>query len=653
MFFEGTQYPLGVVFIQGETPGPTVMIQGGIQGDEPTGFLSAQLLAESRVLKGNLIVVPRANVPSIHAHQRAVNVDMNRRFDRDYNQFYEDRLARVVRFLLSQSSAFIHLHEGSGFYDPEYVSALRNPSRWGQSIIIDANTHERLDLARLVNAALTEINASVKEPDLQFKLFNTRTFEPDSRYAVEMRKSLTFYALANLNIPAMAVEVSKNIGALGWKVKHQVYATSVLLRHCGVEIVPPQVDASEVLRMHERDHRVRINGKSLDGQALALPPGGTLKVDPGSAGKDAHGQVVAVFASDRQGVNLVDSPRMALERFQELETRVDGRKVSTTSVRFAGEMPPPLPDGPPVFVCWLNGKPVQVKHGGVLHAVVGDQLLIDGVLGSKWKEILNFKGYTARPWANDGQDMGWEIILDPESFIDKYRLPGPSKNVARYQVVRETAGARPASFFVDVEPRLVQSLKLVDAKGQPVSVHWGSGGEVPLPPGEYAVADVLSNGPASRLLPVLGSRPLKVGEKFRVEAGRTQLLTLRQATTFAGLGAMTLVPHAGSRPVDKALGKPEPKSEATVAAKAPPAKSLSKPLAKATKPVAKAVGKSVAKPVAKPVAKAATKPAVKPVAKADAKIAAKPVAKPVAKDDAKAVATAKRLSANPDRTEHF
>lgn len=694
VFFEGTQYPLGVVFIQGEAPGPTVMIQGGIQGDEPTGFLSAQILAESRVLKGNLIVVPRANVPSIHAHQRSVNVDMNRRFDRDYNQFYEDRLARVVRFLLSQSSAFIHLHEGSGFYDPEYVSPLRNPSRWGQSIIIDANTHERLDLARLVNSALVEINGGVKEQDLKFKLFNTRTFEPDSQYAKEMRKSLTFYALANLNIPAMAVEVSKNIGELGWKVKHQVYATSVLLKHCGVEIVPPHVDASEIQRLHERDHRVKINGKPLDGQALAVPPGGTLKVDPGSAGKDAHGQVVAVFASDRQGVNLVDTPRMALERFQELETRVDGRKVSTTTVRFAGEMPPPLPDGPPVFVCWLNGKAVQVKHGGVLKAVVGDQLLIDGVLGSKWKEVLNFKGYAARPWSNDGQDMGYEIILDPESFIDRYRLPGPDKDTARYQVTRETAGARPASFFVDVEPRHVQGLKLVDAKGQHVNVRWGSGGEVALAPGEYSVIDVLSNGPVNRLLPVLGNRPLKTGEKFRVESGKPQMLTLRQATTFAGLGAMTLVTagahgsaekdhdRSTARPTAKPEGKsefraevkadakpdakPDAKSDAKSVAKSkakpvvktaakakPQAKPAAKPLAKAdAKPDSKSDAKAKAKPVAK--AKDNLKPAAKPLAKADHKSSdAKADAKPDAKLAAKPLATAKRLSANPDRPDHF
>ena len=566
VFFEGTQYPLPVVFIQGEAAGPTVMVQGGIQGDEPTGFLAAQILTNCRVLKGNLIVVPRANVPSINVSRRAVNVDMNRRFDRDYNQFYEDRLARAVRFLLSQSSALIHLHEGSGFYDPVYVSPLRNPSRWGQSIIIDANTHDSLDLARLVNDALAEINATVKEQDYQFKLFNTRTFESDSRYAQEMRKSLTFYALANLNIPAMAVEVSKNIGALGWKVKHQVYATSVLLKYCGVEIVPPKVDEREVQRLHERDIRPKINGKPLGGEALAVAPGGTIKVDAGSLGKaDDNGQVVAVFASDRQGHNIVDSPRMALESFRELETRVDGRKVSSTSVRFAGAMPPPLPSGPPVFVCWLNGKPVQVKQGETLRAVVGDQLVIEGVLGSKWKEILNFKGFTTRPSDNDGQDMGAEIILDPESFIDKYRLPAQSADTFRYQVARETIGARPAAFFVDIEPRRVRSLKLVNAKGHAITVNWASGGEIHLPPGEYTVAETTSNGPSSRLLPLAGNRPLKPGESFRVEPGKPLLFSLRQATTFAALGTMTLVPKANA---PSAEGAPRP---ARAAADQPPA----------------------------------------------------------------------------------
>ena len=41
------------------------MLIGGIQGNEPGGFLSADLYADMSLEKGNLIVVPRANFNSI------------------------------------------------------------------------------------------------------------------------------------------------------------------------------------------------------------------------------------------------------------------------------------------------------------------------------------------------------------------------------------------------------------------------------------------------------------------------------------------------------------------------------------------------------------------------------------------------------------
>ena len=113
-FFSDTQYPLRVVYLEGELPGPTIMVQGGIQGDETAGFVTAQLLTRARITRGNVIILPRANVPSINLRKRQINVDMNRRFDQNYNRFYEDRVARVIRFLLAQSDAFIHLHEEIG-----------------------------------------------------------------------------------------------------------------------------------------------------------------------------------------------------------------------------------------------------------------------------------------------------------------------------------------------------------------------------------------------------------------------------------------------------------------------------------------------------------------------------------------------------------
>ena len=56
-FFSGTQYPLKVVYLEGELPGPTIMVQGGIQGDETAGFVTAQLLSRSKVTRDRKSVV--------------------------------------------------------------------------------------------------------------------------------------------------------------------------------------------------------------------------------------------------------------------------------------------------------------------------------------------------------------------------------------------------------------------------------------------------------------------------------------------------------------------------------------------------------------------------------------------------------------------
>jgi len=261
-FFEGTQYPLAVHFIAGDQPGPTVFIQGGVQGDEAAGFLTAQVLTRARVLRGNLIVVPRANLPSIHVRQRQVNVDLNRRFDKDYNQFYEDRLVRVIRYLLGQSQAAIHLHEGSGFYRPQQADDLHGPKRYGQSVIIDTPVYkDRVQLARPIQEALREINSAVP-PEYAFTLFNMNTISDASPY-LEQRKSLTYFALCGLGIPAMAVEVSKNIPDLAWKVAQQLRATVLLAKRFGVDIAVPDLRPEDLKTYPKDTIRIMVNGQAL------------------------------------------------------------------------------------------------------------------------------------------------------------------------------------------------------------------------------------------------------------------------------------------------------------------------------------------------------------------------------------------------------
>ena len=61
--------------------GPTLLVIGGIQGDEPGGFNAASLLVTHyRIHHGRLWVVPNLNFESIIKRSRGVYGDMNRKF---------------------------------------------------------------------------------------------------------------------------------------------------------------------------------------------------------------------------------------------------------------------------------------------------------------------------------------------------------------------------------------------------------------------------------------------------------------------------------------------------------------------------------------------------------------------------------------------
>ncbi|GFK95379.1 N-alpha-acetyl-L-2,4-diaminobutyric acid deacetylase [Fundidesulfovibrio magnetotacticus] len=547
-FFPGTQYALEVHFLRGEKPGPTVMVQGGIQGDEAAGFLTAQLLSRAKVAKGTVIVVPRANPPSIHERKRAINVDLNRRFDQDYNEFYEDRLARVIRFLVSQSQALIHLHEGSGFYDTVRRSDLRGPQRYGQSVIVDSADPRRApQLERAVRQVLAKVNEGVTPKDWAFQLFNMDTFNDRSRY-LEQRKSLTYYALSRVGIPALAVEVSKNIPDLSWKVTQQLKVTALFLRQFGIELEPPRLGPEDLKAYPSRELRVLVNGSPLTAQTrtIRLDPGKPLDVRfenlPEGA---AMSPVTAVFASDRPGFNLAKGPRLPLAPFQGIDVRADGVVLARAALEWKGAWPAAEAAGKPRFVCWLGGELRVVPADGELDAVQGDQLVLEGVWGSRRDEVLNLKGYVSRVGKNDGQDAGQEIILDPNSFIPKF-VKHLENGDLLYEVVRETPKEPQAHFFLRVKPRVVTELTVRDQQGRAITLEWRPGKALALPPGRYVLEELRGNGPAGMVQFFAGRRPVGVGQAFIVAP--SDEIVLRQATTFAEIGKMpvnSVVSEAG------------------------------------------------------------------------------------------------------------
>jgi predicted deacylase len=97
VYFEGTDHELDVYTIRGRIQGPTLFLLGGIQGDEPGGYLAADLYADISLKKGVLIVVPRANFLSIVKNSRGVRGDMNRKFAKSAKSSDRDlRLVEVI-----------------------------------------------------------------------------------------------------------------------------------------------------------------------------------------------------------------------------------------------------------------------------------------------------------------------------------------------------------------------------------------------------------------------------------------------------------------------------------------------------------------------------------------------------------------------------
>lgn len=197
--------------LEGERDGKTVLIVGGIQGDEPGGFTAASILVTNyKIKKGNLWVIPNLNFESIVESSRGLYGDMNRKFrtikhnDPDY-----DAVEEVKRLIRDEKvDLVLNLHDGSGFYRKNYIDKYRNPYRWGQSIVIDQSYLEGSDFPELEKMGKTvaqRVNNRFSRDDFRYNVKNTKTRAGNH----EMQKTLTYYAVNNRKA-AFGLEASKS-----------------------------------------------------------------------------------------------------------------------------------------------------------------------------------------------------------------------------------------------------------------------------------------------------------------------------------------------------------------------------------------------------------------------------------------------------------
>jgi len=220
---------------EGQKPGPTLLVIGGIQGDEPGGFNAASLLATHyRLLRGRVWVVPNLNFDSIIKRSRGVHGDMNRKFPsvpkRDPDYVSVERIKEILTD--KQVDYVFNLHDGSGFYRERHLDALHNPKRWGQSIIIDQERIENSpygEIFSLAQRVSAQVNQQLIKPRHIYHVKNTRTREGDR----EMAKTLTYFAINN-GKPAVGIETSKSLPT-HLRVFYHLSVLEGYMRELGIE----------------------------------------------------------------------------------------------------------------------------------------------------------------------------------------------------------------------------------------------------------------------------------------------------------------------------------------------------------------------------------------------------------------------------------
>lgn len=272
------------------TGSPAVLVVGGIQGDEPGGFSAASLLATRYELHtGSLWVVPNLNFPSIIRRSRGLHGDMNRKFAALEKTDPEYATVRRIQELITNSEVglVLNLHDGSGFYRAEEIDKLRNPRRWGQSIIIDQERMDNSDLGNLGEMARTvasAVNQKLVDSGHALQIRNTNTALGDR----EMEKSLSWYAVRN-GKSAFGLEASKEL-SVAERAYYHLGMVEKFLELAGIEftrdfeLTPRGVEKAlaENLGVSFAGNRIFLpleNARSTI-NFLPLPPGGAGKAIP-------------------------------------------------------------------------------------------------------------------------------------------------------------------------------------------------------------------------------------------------------------------------------------------------------------------------------------------------------------------------------------
>lgn len=125
--------------------GNTLLIIGGIHGDEEAGIKAAEILTSYTPKRGTIVVIPKANIAACNNNSRTVYYlnDLNRSFIGLESGNDTQRLAWEITNVITNFTPVMiaDLHESNGKYD-------ESSNYIGQSIVLNSNpNHDCVEIA--------------------------------------------------------------------------------------------------------------------------------------------------------------------------------------------------------------------------------------------------------------------------------------------------------------------------------------------------------------------------------------------------------------------------------------------------------------------------------------------------------------------------
>ena len=167
----GTEWETPFYKVETDKPGPTVMIVGGIHGNEPAGAYAAEQIRHWTICRGTLVVLPCANRPGRAANIRYLpkrpmeERDLNRNFPSPNTKSTRGVLAGEIWKLTRdvEPDWVLDLHEGYEFN----VSHKPPPGKKksvGTSLIFQRNS----SIQPLIDRLLDTVNLTITDKDRRF-----------------------------------------------------------------------------------------------------------------------------------------------------------------------------------------------------------------------------------------------------------------------------------------------------------------------------------------------------------------------------------------------------------------------------------------------------------------------------------------------------